>query len=94
MSTPEECCCCTSVAAVNEKVISASIKCITEHEGFIVNCLNNYVLRRHTMNTFKRMVALGRINLFTSILYRYIAYDGFGTFLEERVDAYFQLVLL
>ncbi|KAJ8310929.1 hypothetical protein KUTeg_011519 [Tegillarca granosa] len=77
MSTPEKCCCCTSVAAVNEKVISASIKCITEHEGFIVNCLNNYVLESSYYEYIQENGRLGE-NEFIHELYRYIAYRRFS----------------
>ncbi|KAJ8316697.1 hypothetical protein KUTeg_005752 [Tegillarca granosa] len=68
-----------SVAAVNEKVISASIKCITEHEGFIVNCLNNYVLESSYYEYIQENGRLGENEfIHVVLLYRYIAYRRFS----------------
>lgn len=44
MPTRRECKCCRNTNVVDSKVEEADLKCITEHEGFQVNCLNQYVL--------------------------------------------------
>lgn len=44
MPTAVECLCCLGVDNVKERVKTAQLKCITQHEGFIGNCLNIYVL--------------------------------------------------
>jgi len=44
MPTRKENKCCQNTNIVDAKVEEEEINCITEHEGFIVNCLNRYVL--------------------------------------------------
>ncbi|VDI42281.1 Hypothetical predicted protein [Mytilus galloprovincialis] len=44
MPTKRECKCCRNTNVVDSKVEEADLKCITEHEGFQVNFLNQYVL--------------------------------------------------
>ncbi|KAK3104645.1 hypothetical protein FSP39_007033, partial [Pinctada imbricata] len=36
--------CCQVIGKVKEKADAANCKCITEHEGFSVNCTNIHVL--------------------------------------------------
>lgn len=44
MTTAKENKCCRHTNVVDSKVEEQDLECITEHEGFIVNCLNHYVL--------------------------------------------------
>ena len=44
MPTLKESKCCQTTNIVDGKIESEGLTCITEHEGFIVNCLNRYVL--------------------------------------------------
>jgi len=44
MPTQRENNCCKSTNIVDSKIEEADLNCITEHEGFIANCLNRYVL--------------------------------------------------
>ena len=44
MQTERENKCCQNTHLVDGKIEEAGLKCITQHEGFIVNCLNRYVL--------------------------------------------------
>ncbi|XP_021339917.1 uncharacterized protein LOC110441145 [Mizuhopecten yessoensis] len=44
MPTDLECRCCCSFNLCQYKMEQDNIKCITEHEGFQVNCLNRHVL--------------------------------------------------
>jgi len=44
MSTRRESKCCRDTNIVDSKIEEAELDCITEHEGFQVNCLNPYVL--------------------------------------------------
>jgi len=44
MPTRTECLCCREVPPVDEKVEEKGLKCITEHEDFIANCLHRGVL--------------------------------------------------
>ncbi|XP_035981315.1 uncharacterized protein LOC118556871 [Fundulus heteroclitus] len=45
MPTVDECKCCTETHLVDQEVESAGLQCITLHEGFQGNCLNQYVLK-------------------------------------------------
>nr|XP_034302790.1 uncharacterized protein LOC117681611 [Crassostrea gigas] len=40
MPTARECKCCKFYTAIESRLEEASVKCITEHEGFVANCLN------------------------------------------------------
>ena len=44
MPTALECKCCQTTNIVDGKIETEGIDCITEHEGFQVNCLNTHVL--------------------------------------------------
>ena len=44
MPTQTECRCCHSYAPIRDILDKSSDKCITEHEGFLGNCMNPYVL--------------------------------------------------
>lgn len=44
MPTAKENKCCRHTNVVDGKIEELDLECITEHEGFIVNCLNHYVL--------------------------------------------------
>ena len=44
MATHRENKCCRRNNAVVGKIEESQLKCITEHEGFVVNCLNRYVM--------------------------------------------------
>nr|XP_034332376.1 uncharacterized protein LOC117691123 [Crassostrea gigas] len=44
MPTARECKCCNFYTAIESRLEEASVKCITEHEGFVANCLNRWVL--------------------------------------------------
>lgn len=43
MSSARECKCCNFYTAIEPRQEDASVKCITEHEGFVVNHLNRWV---------------------------------------------------
>ena len=45
MPKARECRCCRNINVVDGVIEEAGIKCITDHEGFSVNCLNHHVLR-------------------------------------------------
>ncbi|KAK3105184.1 hypothetical protein FSP39_019194 [Pinctada imbricata] len=45
MATNEECLCCHEVGPIEEILDQSSITCFTQHEGFIGNCLNRYVIQ-------------------------------------------------
>ena len=42
MPTPLECLCCTEIELVDSK--RGELQCVTEHDGFVANCLNRDVL--------------------------------------------------
>ena len=44
MPSQDECLCCHEVGPISEKIDDAGVTCITQHEGFIGNCLNRHVL--------------------------------------------------
>ena len=44
MPTAKENRCCKQANIVDGKIEQESLQCITDHEGFIVNCLNRHVL--------------------------------------------------
>lgn len=44
MPIEDECICCQEVGPASEKMDDARLQCITDHEGFIGNCLNRYVI--------------------------------------------------
>ena len=44
MSIEDECICCQEVGPASEKKDDAHLQCITDHEGFIGNCLNRHVI--------------------------------------------------
>ena len=44
MSIKRESKCCKDTHIVDDKILEAEIECITLHEGFQANCLNQYVL--------------------------------------------------
>lgn len=44
MPSADERRCCLNTNVVDGKIQAAEINCITEHEGFQVNCLNVHVL--------------------------------------------------
>ncbi|XP_078328602.1 P2X purinoceptor 7-like isoform X2 [Crassostrea virginica] len=44
MPTARECKCCHFYAAIEPRLKETEVNCITNHEGFIANCLNRWVL--------------------------------------------------
>ncbi|XP_062587308.1 P2X purinoceptor 7-like [Saccostrea cucullata] len=76
MPTSRENKCCRNTNIVNGKVDEKSLQCITEHEGFIVNCLNHYVLET---SYYEYIQDNGRQNEREPIheLYRHLAYRRF-----------------
>ena len=44
MPTARECKCCHFYAAIEPSLKETEVNCITEHEGFMANCLNRWVL--------------------------------------------------
>ena len=44
METPRENKCCRHTNIVDGKIEENGLQCITDHEGFVVNCLNRHVL--------------------------------------------------
>jgi hypothetical protein len=40
----DQCICCQEVGPASEKKDDAHLQCITDHEGFIGNCLNRHVI--------------------------------------------------
>ena len=44
MESSRECKCCLGIPDVARKVQHGNLKCITDHDSFIVNCLNHHVL--------------------------------------------------
>ena len=44
MTTAKECVCCNGIPEIDEKRKACNVNCITEHSGFIANCLNTDVL--------------------------------------------------
>lgn len=44
MPTLKECKCCRDTNIVDGKIESEDLTCITEHDGFVGNCLNVHVL--------------------------------------------------
>ncbi|XP_033726822.1 uncharacterized protein LOC117316389 [Pecten maximus] len=44
MPTEVECLCCQEVSLIQTKTEDKAIACITQHDGFIANCINTDVL--------------------------------------------------
>lgn len=44
MTTARECNCCHFYPAIDPRLKETTVKCITEHEGCVGNCLNSWVL--------------------------------------------------
>jgi len=44
MQTLSECECCKRTNIVDGEIEEAGLTCITQHEGFVVNCVNQYLL--------------------------------------------------
>ena len=44
MPSETECLCCHEIGPVSEKLDDCHIGCITDHEGFVGNCLNRHVI--------------------------------------------------
>ncbi|XP_035984146.1 P2X purinoceptor 7-like [Fundulus heteroclitus] len=73
MPTVDECKCCTETHLVDQEVESAGLQCITLHEGFQGNCLNQYVLKASFVEFLEGHGPLGNDEPVNEI-YRYIAY--------------------
>ncbi|XP_071148081.1 P2X purinoceptor 7-like [Mytilus edulis] len=76
MPTRRECKCCRNTNVVDSKVEEADLKCITEHEGFQVNCLNQYVLET-TYYEYVQDNGPLEDNAMIHETYRYLAYRRF-----------------
>ncbi|XP_060582264.1 P2X purinoceptor 7-like [Ruditapes philippinarum] len=74
MPTANECRCCRTMNIVDQK--TEGLQCITEHEGFQVNCLNIHVLET---SYYEYVLDRGQLEEDQLIheLYRYLAYRRF-----------------
>lgn len=84
MPTAKENKCCRHTNVVDGKIEELDLECITEHEGFIVNCLNHYVLET---SYYEYIQDNGRLEegQFIHELYRYLAYRRFVRWIYHRL---------
>ncbi|XP_041348808.1 uncharacterized protein LOC121378581 isoform X1 [Gigantopelta aegis] len=83
MATVEECLCCMEVPAARYKADMADDECVSQHEGFIVNCLNMHVLEL-AMLDYVRMDGPLDDNDPIHETYRYVAYRRFARWIGQR----------
>ncbi|XP_062586755.1 P2X purinoceptor 7-like [Saccostrea cucullata] len=84
MPTPRENKCCRKTNIVDGKIEDQSLTCITDHEGFIVNCLNKYVLETSYYEYIQENGQLEE-NEHIHELYRYLAYRRFVRWIYQRL---------
>ncbi|XP_062591610.1 P2X purinoceptor 7-like [Saccostrea cucullata] len=92
METTRECKCCFGIPDVARKVHKGNLKCITEHDSFVVNCLNHHVLK---LSNYEYMQDNGPIGDDEPVneLYRHLAYRRFARFIWKRLGRYNRRIL-
>ncbi|KAL3876084.1 hypothetical protein ACJMK2_003691 [Sinanodonta woodiana] len=82
MQTRSESKCCKDMNIVDGKMEEAGISCITEHDGFQANCLNEHVLET---SYYEYLEEHEPNDQSIHELYRYIAYRRFVRWIFQRL---------
>lgn len=84
METPRENKCCRHTNIVDGKLEEDGLQCITDHEGFIVNCLNRHVLETSYYEYLQENGPLEENEQIHEV-YRYLAYRRFVRWVYQRL---------
>lgn len=84
MPTARECKCCNFYTAIVFRLEEASVKCITQHEGFVANCLNRLVLETSFYEYLHENGPLDENELIHKV-YRHLAYRRFVRWIWQRL---------
>ncbi|KAL3868176.1 hypothetical protein ACJMK2_041009 [Sinanodonta woodiana] len=84
METPRENKCCRHKNIVDGKIEENGLQCITDHEGFVVNCLNRHVLETSYYEYLQENGPLEENELIQEV-YRYLAYRRFVRWVYQRL---------